>query len=994
MPSPSQTVLETLSAASVDTRFDVFHELMARKVQEILLVATPYDAYILEEDGSLAARIVNEYHGLNLSRPPRLTRATTGAEALALLDRHPFDLVLTLPNLRDMDPAGLGRAIKARKPTLPVVLLTHDPAGPGVDSDAPQETGIDQTFVWSGDSDLLLAIVKSVEDRLNVAADTARANVRVLILVEDSPLYRSFLLPLFYREVVRQTQSVLAEGLNESHRLLKMRARPKIVVAENFEQAMAAYLKFKPFVFGVVSDTRFPKCGKITADAGLVLLGRIKEEIAHLPLLLISSEPENRVRAQALEVRFVDKNASRLSREIRSFFLDALGFGDFVFRTADGHELGRAAGIRELEMLLPDIPDEPIEYHARRNRFSNWFMARSEIALASILGRIPASAFADMGELRRFLVESIHSLRKSRQKGVVVEFSSRAFDPEVSDFAKIGQGSLGGKARGLAFFSHLLHGQSDLAKTYAGIDIVVPRTLVITTAWFDAFVAENNLGEIDGEALGDAQISERFLAASLPDALTENLRTFLERTTAPVSVRSSSLLEDAHHLPYAGLYKTYMIPNNHPSLAVRLAHLTTAVKMVYASTYFRGPAMFSHATAHRVRRDAMAVIIQQLMGSAHGDYFYPAISGVAQSRNHYPIGPMAPEDGIARIALGFGQAVVDNEIDLRFSPRHPSVLPQFSSVEDILTHAQQRFYALRVRGYDEALGFDRGTNLELRHVTDAQDEAPVRALASTYLPEENRIRDSAAVPGPKVMTFAPVLKYGRFPLPGILEDILALGREGMGCDVDLEFCVDLAGGSRETDTFAVLQMRPMAAGQAHADLHVGESDRSGALCYASQCLGHGLKSDICDFVYVRADTFDPAATVAIAAEIGRINGQLAAAGRPYLLAGPGRWGSADRWLGIPVRWADIDRVSVMVEMRNHLLRSDPSQGSHFFQRITSQGVFYATVTEGTQDRFDWQWLQRQDPLTETRYLRHLRMPEPFVVKADGLHGRCAVFHSS
>ena len=992
MANAFQDLSGALSSASLDTRFGVFHELMAHKIQEILLVANPYDAFILEEDGSLAARIINEYHGLNLSRPPRLTRAVSGADALALLHRHPFDLVLAMPNLRDTDPCGLAGEIKALRPELPVVLLTHDPDWEGPDPPPGRGQKFDQSFVWSGDSDLLLAMIKSVEDRLNARADTQRANVRVLILVEDSALYRSFLLPLIYREVVRQTQSVLEESLNEEHRLLKMRARPKILVAQNFEQAMEMYTAFKPYVFGVVSDTRYPRSGTVDADAGLILLGRIKADIPHLPLLLISSETRNRQRAESLQVQFVDKNSPWLDREIRLFFLNYLGFGDFVFRTRDGAEVGRAANFRQMEDLLPRVPDEPIYYQACRNRFSNWFMARSEISLASALGQIPVTDFDDVGALRRFLIQSVHALRKNRQKGVVAQFFYRDFDPEVSDFTKIGSGSLGGKARGLAFFSHLLRDRDAFSENPSGVAIVVPKTLVITTEGFEAFLAANDLNEIVAENLDDEEISRRFLAAGLPDDLERDLGAFLERATFPLSVRSSSLLEDAHYHPYAGLYKTYMIPNNHPSFDIRLGHLVTAVKLVWASTCFKGPATFSHATAHRVRREAMAVMIQQLVGSVHGDYFYPAISGVAQSWNYYPMGPMGAADGMARIALGMGKAVVENEVELRFSPRHPAVLPQFSKVADILSNAQQRFYALRIRGYDESLGFHRGTNLELRDVTDARKEAPVRALSSTYIADEDRIRDTAAAAGPKVVTFAPVLKYNRFPLAGIINDLLSLGKDGMGCDVEFEFCVDLASEAGGEDTFAVLQMRPMAAGQEYAEIRVDPGDRETMVCYASDCLGHGLKADITDFVYVRPETFDSAATTAIAGEIARINASLAAQGRSFVLAGPGRWGSADPWLGIPVRWADICQAGVMIEMRNHLLRSDPSQGSHFFQHITARGIFYATVTEGGDDLFRWDWLQAQPARVRTGYLRHLRLDRPFVVKADGRSGCCAVFH--
>jgi CheY-like chemotaxis protein len=977
-------------APAVETGFNIFHELMARKIYEILLVANPYDAYILEEDGSLASRIIHEYRGLNLSRPPRLNRAVSGEEALSRLDQKPFDLVLAMPNLKDMDPARLGREIRKKKPGLPVIQLAHDARGLVPDVEDPTHGGGDQTFVWSGDSDLLLAIVKSAEDRLNVASDTQGANVRVLILVEDSALYRSFLLPLIYREVVRQTQSVLEESLNEKHRLLKMRARPKILVAENFEQAAAMYAKFKPYVFGVISDTRFPKCGRIVADAGLVFLSQIKKEVPHLPLLLTSAEPDNRRRAEAIGVQFVDKNSPRLGHEIRSFFLDYLGFGDFVFRTRDGAEAGRAANFRELEALLPSIPDEPIYYHACRNRFSNWFMARSEITLATLLGRIPASDFSDVDALRQFLIQSIHALRRNRQKGVVARFSAKSFDPHVVDFAKIGRGSLGGKARGLAFFSRLLHRHADFGENFPGIRIVVPKTLVITTEGFDTFIAENRLSEIAAAGLSDGEIAARFLSGDLSDALVDDLSAFLERAAYPLSVRSSSLLEDAYYQPYAGLYKTYMIPNNHAEFDVRLKHLVTAVKLVYASTFFKDPTIFSRSTVHRVRRDAMAVMIQELAGDIHADFFYPGISGVAQSWNYYPIGPMRPEDGIARIALGMGKSVVEGEVELRFSPKYPSMLPQFSKVEDILANAQTRFYALKVKGYDDALNFDRGTNLELRDLTDAENEFPVRALCSTYIPEEQRIRDSAAARGPKVMTFAPVLKHGRFPLARLVDELLDLGRAGMGCDVEFEFCVTLASEKGRPDTFSVLQMRPMAAGAEHAEVHVDADDMAAAFCQSSQCLGHGLNGSMTDIVYVRRDTFDPAATVSIAGEIGRVNGRLAREGRKYLLAGPGRWGSADHWLGIPVRWADIDRVGAMVEIRSGLLNADASQGSHFFQHITAEGIVYVTVDEAGGDTMDWAWLEGQPVVEETEHLRHIHLSRPFLVKADGHHGRCAI----
>ncbi|MCP3952088.1 MAG: phosphoenolpyruvate synthase/pyruvate phosphate dikinase, partial [Desulfobacterales bacterium] len=560
---------------------------------------------------------------------------------------------------------------------------------------------------------------------------TRRAGVRVLILVEDSPLYRSFFLPLIYREVVHQTQSVLEESLNEEHRLLKMRARPKIMVAENYEQALSLFNRFQPFVFGVISDTRFPMDNQVVADAGARLLEKIKARVPHLPMLLLSSESENRQLAENLQIQFVDKNSPRLAAEVQNFFLDYLGFGDFVFRLPDKTEIGRAGSFKELEKILPEIPDEPIYYQAMRHRFSNWFMARSEIALASVIARIPASDFHDISALRQFLINSIHVLRKNRQKGVVVQFSPAEFDPAISDFVKIGNGSLGGKARGLAFFTSILQKESTLTEKYPGIKISVPGTLVVATEGFDSFIAENDLKEIGVAVDDDHDIEKRFLNARLPTQLADALIAYLKKLTGPVSVRSSGLFEDAYFQPYSGLYKTYMVPNNHPDFEVRREQLFTAVKLVYASTFFKGPLTFKRSTRYHLRRDSMALMIQQLAGTVWGDYFYPAISGVARSKNYYPVAGMQSNEGVVRIALGMGKTVDEGEGGLRFSPRYPEILPQFSKLEDILENAQYRFYALKVKDYDEKLGFHRGTNLELRDISDAGDEYPVKSLCST-----------------------------------------------------------------------------------------------------------------------------------------------------------------------------------------------------------------------------------------------------------------------
>jgi len=990
--------VDLFNTDGVDTHFNVYHELMSNKVQEVLLVASLYDAYILEEDGSLASKIINEYHGLNLSRPPRLTKVSTASNALCALGEKHFDLVIAMPHLDDMDAFELGREIKKIQPSLPVILLSHSSRVSHSSSDRCQPParkeggGIDSVWVWTGDSDLLLALVKNAEDRMNVDRDTKNAMVRVLLLVEDSPLYRSIFLPLIYKEIVNQTQVILEEGLNEEHRLLKMRARPKILVAENYEDAWHIYKKYQPYVFGVLSDTRFPRKGRMTADAGAVLLKKIKEEVPHLPMLLLSSESENREKAAQIPAVFVDKNSSALTAEIHQFFLSSLGFGDFIFHREDGAEIGSASNLKSLEELLPTIPDEPLYYEACRNRFSNWFMARSEITFASMLARIPAADFSNVGEMKHFIVSSIRALRKWRQRGVVVQFTPKDFDPEISDFIKVGNGSLGGKARGLAFFSNLLRQHPELNKHFPDVNIGLPKTLVITTEGFETLVAQNNLREIAESEVPDTVVSQWFLDASMPEWLEVALRAFLSQAKYPLSIRSSSLLEDAHFFPYAGLYKTFMVPNNHPDFSIRLRQLVTAVKLVYASTYFQGPRTFSRSTAQQFRKESMAVIIQELTGATHGDHFYPAISGIAQSRNFYPVARMKAEDGVANIVIGMGRAIEEGGGSVRFSPRHPKLLPHFSKIEDILENAQRYFYALKMKDNDDDLNFARGVNLERRDIPDAAMEFPVKTLSSRYHPDEHRIRDTSTGPGLPVVTFASILKYDGFPLPGLLAKLLELGHSGMGCPVEFEFSVNLSPDSAEKKgDFSILQMRPMTVGEEQFDLDILEADIDRAFCYASRSMGHGKNGVISDIVYVAPDTFDSVRTVEIAKEIDYINTALSAENRPYLLAGPGRWGSFDRFLGIPVKWRNISGVGAVVELRNENLKADPSEGSHFFHQITSQGIPYATVSEGTSDFFDWQWIETFTPVARTRYLRHIRFEKPFIIKSDGRSSRCVMF---
>jgi len=991
MPTTSSNPKLRYMESDFDTHFKVFHELMSNKVMDILLVASAYDAYILEEDGSLASRIINEYHGLNLSRPPRFTRVDGAHKALQMIAEQPFDLVITMPHLGDVDSFDFGLSIKALKPGLPVILLAHSVQG--LHPLPPQKdcSGIDQIFIWSGDADLLLAIVKSVEDQRNVDNDTRKAQVRVIILVEDSPLYRSYFLPLMYKEVVNQTQGVLEESLNEEHRLLKMRARPKILMAETYEEALSLYERYQPYLFGVVSDTRFTCDGHSCADAGLRFLGRLKAEIPDLPMLLISNEPENRAAAKQIPVQFLDKNSPRLFDELHAFFLDQLGFGEFVFRLAGGSEVARAANLRQLEQILPTIPEEPLRYHASRNRFSNWIMARSEIVLASQLRSVKVSDFKDTAALRQYLIDAIHGLRKWRQKGVVVQFDAKVFDCQISDMVKIGHGSLGGKARGMAFVANLLRQSPQLYKKYQGFDIRIPATLVITTDGFDAFVTENNLQLSRYQGQSDERIAADFASAKMPERIEQELKAYLQSVRYPLSVRSSSLLEDAHHLPLAGLYKTFMLANDHPDDAVRLDQLVAAVKQVYASTWFEQPRRFVLSTAYGQRREQMAVMIQQICGRSYGSHFYPALSGLARSRNYYPIDRIQPDDGMAKIALGFGKVMGSIRGGLRFCPRFPTILPDFSKTEDILANAQQHFYALPM-GTGLA-NPDWNADLTLRNVADALHDPPVTKLVSTYISQDGRIRDTATPLGPKLVTFAYLLKHKTLPLADLVADLLDLSRDAMGCHVEFEFAVNLDEGPDKPPEFYLLQMRPMPLGSDPYDVEISPTDIERAICFSAKALGHGKVDHIADIVYVKPKAFDAARTRDIARQVSRINAELKIDQRAYLLIGPGRWGSFDPWLGIPVKWEDINGAGAIIELRNAALKAEPSQGSHFFQHITTHGLPYLTIDEESHDFVRWEQIQRFEVVQETSYLCHVRVPEPLLIKCNGRTSQCVILTS-
>lgn len=976
--------IPALHLVAQDSEFRKFHDLMARKVQNILLVSTAYDAWVMEEDCKLSERIVSEYRGLNLSRPPRLTWASSAEEALAFLAERGFELIILMPQLAEHEALALGRKIKTLDLGIPVYLLSHREVFlPG---ETPAE-GIDRQFVWTGNADLLVALVKNAEDAMNVDFDTKSVGIRVIIVVEDSPRYQSCLLPILYRELVVQTQEVIREGLNQEHRLLTMRCRPKILLASTHEEALALFEKFEPYVLSVLSDVRFPRNGGLDSRAGVDLLATVKARRFDIPLLLMSNEPDNAEHAARIPATFVDKNSASLLADVRRFVLDRLGFGKFVFRGEDGGEIARAGSLYALEERLRTVPANVLIRHSRLNDFSRWFFARTEFELADRLRPMSERDFTSPEQLRAGVIDMIRARREQRQRGIIASFNPSDFDP-ATDFFKIGEGSLGGKARGLAFLFSLLNRLPGLREKYPQVEFIAPKTMAIATEGFDAFVDLNDLKSLARLDVPDADVLARFEAGRFPHRLRRQLKSFLAHVRHPLAVRSSSLLEDAQFQAYAGLYSTVMVPNNNPNLDARLEELILAVKQVYASTYYQAPKAFSRRVSQRADEEKMGVLVQQVIGEDYGGYFYPAISGVAQSYNYYPFGRLKPEDGVATIAMGFGKIVVDGGQTLRFSPRHPNILPQCPTVELALRTAQTEFYSLLL----ERWPWPRTEfSLARRNIVEAEGVGPLTLVASTFLPEEGRIRDTASIPDrPRVLLFAPVLKHKILPLAEILGDVLAVAEQAMGCPVELEFACNLYPDPARKPTFSLLQLRPMTA---RADLNritITDEDRARSFCLSSHALGNAEKRDVRDIVFVRPETFAVEKTAQIAQEIGRINARLTAEGRKYLLAGPGRWGTADRWLGIPVTWSDICGVAAIVETQSPQLRVEPSQGSHFFHNITTLGINYVMVSGKQGERFDWDWLAGQTVVERDEHVVHVRLPRPMVIKVDGRSSCCAM----
>jgi CheY-like chemotaxis protein len=960
----------------------IYHDLMKFKVREILLVATVYDAFILEEEDILTEKIFGEYHQLNLSSAPRITNVSFGPEALEMLASHAFDMVILTMRIDEITPFELSRRIREINPGIPILLLLNDNTEIGLIRDMDSRLAhIDRVFVWNGDSKIFLAMIKYIEDKLNVDTDTLVGHVRVILLVEDSIRYYSRYLPILYTEIMKQTQRIIAdEHLYGIKKLLRMRARPKVLMAASYEEAVAVIEEYRDYLLCVMSDVIFPKAGGRDEEAGLRLIAYLQSQIKDLPILLQSSDPGIERRAHEVHAGFLNKNSHNLSGDLKEYISHYLGFGDFVFRDPAGVPIARASSMEELRQLLATVPLESLVYHANRNHFSSWLMARGEIQIAKNVQPVKVSDFEDPGELRGYLIGVCRKVREAKTRGKMIGFSPTALD-EKSQLIRFGDGSLGGKGRGMAFL-HMLIQNCEFDRIVPGVNIRIPQTSVIGTGEYDQFITANGVDRFFGGKESFPRIKQKLSNAELTAGLKEKLRMYVAQVRCPISVRSSGQFEDSLSQPFAGIYDTYLLPNNHPDDKMRLAYLEQAVKLVYASVFSPSARSYFDAIDYKIDEEKMSVLLQRVVGNRFGDYFYPHFSGVAQSYNYYPISYLKPEDGIAVAGFGLGKHVIDGEKAHRFCPKYPEI--DFVGPAAQLKESQQTFYAINMKDSVLHLLEGEAATLKVRPIEAAEGDGTLAPCVSVWDYQNDRLQVGPGLAGPRVLNFAPILKYGTFPLARILEAVLAIIKSAMGTPVEIEFAVDLNPAENGLPSFYILQIKPLLGNLEDFTLDLSRVNRKELLLYTERAMGNGRLDDICDLIYVDPEKFDKAKTLDMTVELEKLNHILKQEKRRYILVGPGRWGSSDRWLGIPVTWSHISNAKVIVEVEREDLRVDPSLGSHFFHNVTSMNIGYFDLPyNSATDFIDWDWLTRQPVTRKTKHFVHIRFARPLVVKMDG-----------
>lgn len=965
-----------------------FVNLMMRRIYNVLIVANPYDAFMLEDDGRVEEKIYNEYVELGLRYPPTFTQVSTTEEAREVLRTMHIDLVICMPGNADNDAFSVARDIKAEFPHMHCIVLT--PFSHGITKRMENEdlSIFDYVFCWLGNTNLILSIIKLIEDKMNLEHDINEGGVQMILLVEDSIRFYSSILPNLYNYILAQSKRFATEALNRHSATLRMRGRPKVVLARNYEEAMALYERYSDNVLGVISDVRFPIHGEKDSEAGLKLMREIRQNDPYLPLILESSESENRAKAEAEGFRFVDKNSKKMSLDLRKILEEHFGFGDFIFRDPKTKaEIMRIHSLKELQDNIFKIPDDSMLYHISRNHMSRWLSARAIFPVSMFLKTVTWERLKDITAHREIIFDAIVQYRHMKNIGVVAVFDRMKFDA-YSHFARIGEGSLGGKGRGLAFLDNIIKMHPEF-NSLEGAKVQIPRTVVLCTDVFDQFMEQNNLYQIALSDASDDDILRHFLRAQLPDSLIADFFTFFEAVKSPIAIRSSSLLEDAHYQPFAGIYSTYMIPYLDDKYAM-LEMLACAIKGVYASVYYRDSKAYMTATSNVIDQEKMAVILQEVVGKQYDGRYYPNISGVLRSLNYYPIGDERAEDGIASLALGLGKYIVDGGQTLRVSPYHPHQVLQTSELETALRETQTRFYALDTRHVGNDFKVDDGFNILNLKVKEAERDNSLNFIASTYDPYDQVIRDGLYEGGRKVISFAGVLQQNVFPLPELLQMSMRYGAEAMRRPVEIEFACNL--NADRTGSLYLLQIRPIVDQKQMLDEDLAAIPDADCLLRSHNSLGHGVTEDVTDVVYVKTDDrFSAADNPTIAREIEKLNKEYLDRGTNYVLVGPGRWGSSDSWLGIPVKWPHISAARVIVEVALKNYRVDPSQGTHFFQNLTSFGVGYFTIDENRNDGcFHKATLDAMPAVEETEHVRVVRFEKGLRIMMDGKKGEGVV----
>ena len=958
-----------------------FVNLMTKRIFNVLLVANPYDAFMLEDDGRIDEKIFIEYMNLSLRYPPRFTQVSTEEEAWKQLAHTKFDLVIVMPGTDNSDTFDIARSIKQKFTEIPLVVLT--PFSHGITARMEHEdlSIFEYVFCWLGNTDLLVSIIKLIEDKMNLEHDIKEVGVQMILLVEDSIRFYSSVLPNLYKFVLKQSREFATEALNEHQRTLRMRGRPKIVLARSYEEAMHLYNRYEKNVLGVITDARYPREGIIDPIAGIRLMEEIRKRDPFMPLILQSAESGNRHYASRYEASYVDKNSKKMNVDLRDVVSENFGFGDFIFRNpVTLEEVARVRNLKELQNIIFSIPAESLLYHVSRNHVSRWLYSRAMFPPAEFLKQISVEDITDTDAHRKIIFEAIVKYRKMKNQGVVAIFKRDRFD-RYSNFARIGEGSLGGKGRGLAFIDNMVKHHPEFNE-FENASVAIPKTVVLCTDIFDEFMDTNNLYQVALSDVDDETILRTFLNARLPNRLMEDFLAFFNVVNSPIAIRSSSLLEDSHYQPFAGIYSTYMIPYLEDKDEM-LRMLGDAIKGVYASVFYKDSKAYMQATSNVIDQEKMAVILQEVVGTQYGERFYPSISGVARSLNYYPIGDEKAEEGTVSLALGLGKYIVDGGLTLRVCPYHPTQILQTSEMEIALRETQTSFYALDLKNKGDNFSLDDGFNLLKLPVKEAEKDGALQYIASTYDPYDMVIRDGIYPGGRKVITFANILQHDVFPLSRILQLSQEYGQREMRRPVEIEFAVTL-NQKDKTGVFYLLQVRPMVDVKADLSEDLNSFPEEKLLLKSFNSLGHGVMEEIFDLVYVKTDGYNAGNNPNIAYEIEKMNRKLLDEGKHYVLVGPGRWGSSDSWLGIPVKWPHISAARVIVEAGLTNYRVDPSQGTHFFQNLTSFGVGYFTINAYMNDGiYKQDYLDTLPAMEETKYLRHIRFEKPIVVKMDG-----------